>query len=1018
LAKCQRLQKAALGWSTCGEHLVVGRFWVTMDHLRGDKAGFAMRTCLIVMTILCWSVSLAVAERRVALVIGNGAYSEAARLANPANDASAMAAVLQRLGFSTTVAVDVDRSAIIAAIDAFSGSLDSADIAFLYYAGHGIQIAGQNFLLPIDVDVSSERTLRYSALDIAEIVAEMELRAKVAIVVLDACRDNPFTAGIAENTPTGRSVQPARGLAPMQLSGRGALVAYAAAAGAVASDGDGLNSPYAAALMSEIEAPGVEVGLMFRRAAGRVFKATDGKQQPELLVRLVDEVYLKPAAEMLTDDAAGKPDDAIPDGPSALPIAAGESVPPVEEVTVVAIAPGQAPMPQPETAMPAVEAVEEPLTNVVAPVVMVDAAAVVRPAVADRGFFGERPIRVPDWAATIAAPPVLTWVPEAASELAEQADNDSFGRAQDIGPNAIVVSSIVPRGDSDWYAIEVPLAGVLTVRGQPPEMIDLYARIHDEDGKVLGDWQGPPRVGGMLDARFELPRPGRFTLQVKDGSDDADSADVFPLAIGFVPSHDPMEPNNDPASAWSVPSTLTTNISIFPRADADWFQFFAPVPGELTVELQGVPPSIDAYVRVLDLNHKVILDWVGPARAGGDVFADVGLVMPGTYRILIKDGSDDASDTATFTANLVFTPVPDPLEPNESFAEAALVPAGFEGKLAIYPRQDQDWLAIDVDHPGELRFVAANMPEDVDAYVRVYDANKDVIRDWVGPARKGGDVEGFADLPRPGRYFIQIKDGSDDVGSTKLFDLEFVFTPQADQFEPNNSQSEATPLTPGGLLAFNILPRGDADWFRINTAEQGELSVLVDESPDNLDLYFRVYDENNKVIRDWVGPPRAGGSAEGFADLPESGSYYLQVKDGSDDQRSVSPAVLSTRFIATGDLFEPNNSFGAAQPLALGKKARGAILPRGDQDWFLLDAPRAGVFHVVVDDVDADLDLYVRLLDGDGKVIADWFGPPRKGGVTDAELSVPAAGSYRLLVKDGSDDGRSVKPYGLIAEFR
>ena len=142
-----------------------------------------------------------------------------------------------------------------------------------------------------------------------------------------------------------------------------------------------------------------------------------------------------------------------------------------------------------------------------------------------------------------------------------------------------------------------------------------------------------------------------------------------------------------------------------------------------------------------------------------------------------------------------------------------------------------------------------------------------------------------------------------------------------------------------------------------------------------------------------------------------------EVTDGNNDERSIDHATLKTVFTATGDGFEPNDGFGTASPLPTGTVAAAAILPKGDADWFEVEAPRAGEFAVLVDQVDEDLDIYVRLWNADGKA-ASWVGPPRPGGVTDAVFAVEAAGTYRLEVRDGNNDARSPVRYRLGVDFR
>ena len=203
---------------------------------------------------------------------------------------------METLGFEVQLALDITQDQGLDALDKFAAALPGAEAAIFFYSGHGMQIDNSNFLLPIDVEATSERSVRYGSIDISEIVHDMEKNAQVAIVVLDACRDNPFAAQLQQSSPRARSAAPTRGLAVIKPSGNGTIIAYAAAAGATASDGTTEHSPYTAALLKYLGAPNVEVGLMFRRVAGDVVSATSGEQQPEVLIRLTREFYMKQEA--------------------------------------------------------------------------------------------------------------------------------------------------------------------------------------------------------------------------------------------------------------------------------------------------------------------------------------------------------------------------------------------------------------------------------------------------------------------------------------------------------------------------------------------------------------------------------------------------------------------------------------------------------------------------------------------------------------------------------------------------
>lgn len=930
-----------------------------------------MRLIAAGLTLLAaLAASPADAARRVALVVGNGSYQGTAALANPARDAAAIAEILKPLNFEVILATDADRRSTIAALDKFAQAMNGAEVALFFFAGHGIQVAGQSLLLPTDVSVESERALRYSAIDIQEVVAEMERRAEVTIAILDACRNNPFIDMISAST---RSTAVARGLGPMRLTGRGALIAYAAASGDVAADGTGEHSPFTDALLREIGAPNVEVGLMFRRVARRVIDETKGDQRPELLVRLVDEVYLNPTADGAT--------------------------------VVTTVTPPAEPDPQP-TDQPLIVA---DITRQATPSENVEG---------DR-FFGNRVLHPPAWATgELAVPQPSGWRSVAPAPNAEAAVNNTYGTAQPLPLASEVGAQILPRGDADWYLVEVPTAGELRVLADPaPAELDLFARVWDANHAVVVDWQGASRPGGALDARFALPGPGRYWIETSDGYNDQESATPFKLAVDFTAADDPFEPNNALGAASPLPATADLLATIYPRTDADWFKLWVSEPGLLTVTATKVPEALDIAMRVWNLDGQVVEDWAVPARLGGDTLLEAEIAEPGIYMIETADSYSDAASVLPFTLNVAFSPVADLDEPNNIFGEAAIVAPTGERTLAIFPRGDADWLALDIDHPGELRLAVTESPETLDVYLRVWTADKAVLKDWFGPPRIGGDVDDFADLPSPGRYFIEIVDGSNDQASRDLFKLALTFTPEPDQYEPNNGAAAAAPLTPGGQILFNILPRTDADWFRVESPSGGELSVVIGESPENLDLYYRVWDASHQVVRDWIAPFRKGGDTEGFADLPRPGSYFIEVADGSNDDRSVVPAILSTVFTPIADTTEPNNTFGQAALLKLGEPIEANILPQGDADWYLIEAPAAGFFFVTVVQVDETLDIAVRLWDAEATP-GNWVVPPRPGGVTEAEFSVPAAGLYRLEVADSYNDARSKNPFRLQVDFR
>jgi hypothetical protein len=229
------------------------------------------------------------ADTRVALVIGNGAYRNVPRLTNPANDAADVAAALKLVGFETIVATDLDRAAMDEAAIRFARAARNADIALLYYSGHALQFGGLNYLAPIDTQLTDVADLR-RLLRLDDIVADLQQAKNLRILVLDACRDNPFANELRRSLGASRAVPLQQGLAKLE-NAQGMIVAYATQAGQTAEDGDGRNSPYTAAFLENIKAP-EEIGTIFRRISSDVYESTKHSQLPELSMSIIGEFYL------------------------------------------------------------------------------------------------------------------------------------------------------------------------------------------------------------------------------------------------------------------------------------------------------------------------------------------------------------------------------------------------------------------------------------------------------------------------------------------------------------------------------------------------------------------------------------------------------------------------------------------------------------------------------------------------------------------------------------------------------
>ncbi len=254
----------------------------------------AMVRLFLALWMLTFAGHAASAAKRVALVIGNGAYANAPTLANPKNDAEDIAAALKTLNFTVILGIDLDKRAMDRKILEFAGALSGADAGVFHYSGHGLQVAGVNYLVPVDASLESAAALDFEAVPLALVQRTMERETKTNILFLDACRNNPLTRNLARALGT-RSADIGRGLAPAE-SGVGTLISFSTQPGNVALDGSGRNSPYSGPLAKAIGTPGEDILSVLTAVRNEVLAATSRKQVPWENHALTAKFFFNPAA--------------------------------------------------------------------------------------------------------------------------------------------------------------------------------------------------------------------------------------------------------------------------------------------------------------------------------------------------------------------------------------------------------------------------------------------------------------------------------------------------------------------------------------------------------------------------------------------------------------------------------------------------------------------------------------------------------------------------------------------------
>jgi uncharacterized caspase-like protein len=251
--------------------------------------------------------TVAHAAGKVALVIGNGAYQNATALPNPPNDAADMAVALEKLGFNVITGIDVNQAQMVQKVGDFEEAAREADVTFFFYAGHGLQVNGLNYLVPIDAKLERPTSLQFETIETSLILNSMSGSGRTAIALLDACRNNPLSRSFSRSLGKSRSVAVGQGLAAPTMGSGGIIIGFSTAPGEVAADGEGRNSPFTSALLKNISTPGLEIQQLMTRVKADVYSETKETQEPWHNSSLRSEVFLVPAAVVVAPPATEPP---------------------------------------------------------------------------------------------------------------------------------------------------------------------------------------------------------------------------------------------------------------------------------------------------------------------------------------------------------------------------------------------------------------------------------------------------------------------------------------------------------------------------------------------------------------------------------------------------------------------------------------------------------------------------------------------------------------------------------------
>lgn len=530
-----------------------------------------------------------------------------------------------------------------------------------------------------------------------------------------------------------------------------------------------------------------------------------------------------------------------------------------------------------------------------------------------------------------------------------------------------------------------------------------------------------PLTAGVTRPALPLP-PGQYLAEARVGSVTghtpfevvAKTAQLVQVKLGIGTSTAALscvEPNN--AFGAAAPFDLSKGVSdsIDPQGDHDFCAIDVTSAGLLTIAGTSASPPVDLIARVDDIDRRMIRDWT-PALLPGTAPAEADLPEPGRYILQLADAYDDAFAPTPYGVALSFTPAIDVTEPNDSLTKPAVLALNTPLDVAIFPRGEHNFLAVEVEDHGELTVTASGVPASIDAAIRLHGPDNAVLRDWQAMP-VGVDNTVVVDLPGPGRYVIELADGYDDARTPAPLKLAASFIASPDANEPNNSSVDAKLLAWGTPVPITILPRTDRDQFVLDAPHRGRITVAATGVP-GIEVAMRLLDSNLTIVRDWAAAPAAGAPLSFEADLPSAGKYWLVVGDAYDDARSVLPITLTATLTAAEDALEPNDRPRNAKPLALGTPVQASILPRADHDFYLLEAA-AGPLTIRASQNPQNIDVALRLLDGNFDVVGNWTSAPAPGADMQMQVELPAAGRYWLEVADSYDDASAPAPITLTA---
>ncbi len=274
----------------------------------------------------------------------------------------------------------------------------------------------------------------------------------------------------------------------------------------------------------------------------------------------------------------------------------------------------------------------------------------------------------------------------------------------------------------------------------------------------------------------------------------------------------------------------------------------------------------------------------------------------------------------------------------------------------------------------------------------------------------GAERAAVFDLPGAGRYYLEFRESNDDGRSPQKFKIAPTFTATGDRHEPNSSWGRAAPITLGEPIAGSIFPKGDIDYMRVTVADQGQIALTLESAPDGIEPEVRLWSAEKGTLTNFFA---ITADVPSLIDLPEPGSYVLEIREQGSDNADPNGYRIGTVFTPAGDAYEPNNVFGAAAALRLDTAMDVAVFPKGDVDWFRYQAANRGQLTLTLDGIPGGVAPVVRLWGGEKNTVTSWLAMDN-GPVV---LDLPTKGEWWIEIREANNDNHAPMAMALTARF-